>query len=94
MQQITTSAGTMRPGEKFTIEGCGLSARGKPIVGGRFVHNGRKARCKTLTVFVVGQVVGGTAAIAEEITPAIWAESRRNAPPIGKGPRNRWGAKR
>lgn len=44
-------------GDKFTIEGHGLSARGLKVVAGRFVHNGRKAKAKTLTVFEVTTIV-------------------------------------
>jgi hypothetical protein len=53
---ITTTE-TLQPGTRITILGCGLSARGLPVVNGRFVHNGRKAKVKTLTVFVVQQSV-------------------------------------
>ncbi len=50
---LTTSGEGVPPGAHITIDGFGIGARGQKIIGGRSVDTGRRAKCKTLTVFKV-----------------------------------------
>ena len=53
-------AAALKPGTKFTIAGCGLSARGHQVYGGRSVKTGRKMKAVHLTIFeVTHSEVGG-----------------------------------
>jgi hypothetical protein len=50
--KITISGGRLNKGEHFTIDGCGLSARGHEVMGGRSVKTGRKMRVKKPHIYV------------------------------------------
>jgi ATP-dependent protease HslVU (ClpYQ) peptidase subunit len=43
----------LKRGDKITIAGDGLSARGHVVIGGLSVKTGRKMNVKTLRVYVV-----------------------------------------
>jgi hypothetical protein len=55
--KITISGGRLNKGEHFTIDGCGLSARGHEVMGGRSVKTGRKMRVKKPHIYAVSSEV-------------------------------------
>jgi hypothetical protein len=55
--QITVSGGGLNKGEKFTIDGCGLSARGHDVMFGKSVKTGRKMLVKTPHIYVAGREI-------------------------------------
>lgn len=54
---LTTSGGSMAAGSLFTIAGNGIGKRGQTIINGRSVDTKRKARCVTLTLYRVTDVM-------------------------------------
>jgi hypothetical protein len=55
----------LKPGDFFTVEGCGKSAKGHTVMGGRNVTTGRKMKVKTLTRYRVTPT-----ALVLEVRPA------------------------
>ncbi len=49
-----TDGPSMKPGDMFTIEGCGIGAKGQTVVNGYNPKTRRKCKAVTLTVFKVG----------------------------------------
>jgi hypothetical protein len=49
----TVKKKSLKTGDKFTIDGCGKSARGHIVINGRSVKTGRKMTVKNLTLFSV-----------------------------------------
>ena len=65
----------LKPGDFFTIEGCGKSAKGHQVIGGRSVKTGRKMTVKTLDRYQVTATLGGVF----KVKPAASFSAEENA---------------
>ena len=78
---------SLEPGDRFTVAGIGYDKDGW-LVFNRHRIDGKRSKAVSDHVWTVGE------SNPIDLAPAVLPPDAKSSPAMGKGPRNRWGAKR